>query len=993
MDTPNKPVFQLWLLLPLVAVLFASCSNSVTTKDFGVYTCDAETVDDKRFQGVPIQFDKSETQSDEKARSGKFSSRVDSTHAFGMGMRIANLKAGAWLDASVWRKGGVGSLVIADTSGQTYETTSFVEYIDDQDWELLRLKLKVTEEMAGKLVYIYVNAERGTTSWFDDMRVVYSERNQEYHPLASAPSTLSITIPDESMQKLQAMRDTAVNNYIISENEKKYVMGFVIIDGEQVPIKLRLKGDWTDHLTTDKWSFRIKIDGDASWKQMRTFNIQSPHTRAFLWEWIAHKLCEQEDLLTTRYGFVNVKINGKEVGIYAYEEHFEKQLVEWRKRREGPILKMDETGFWALNLIQHRTGKFLKVPFYEAATVTPFKSGKTMKNPSLRAQFVIAQTLVNQFKNGKGVPGQMLDVNQWAKYYALLDLAAIAHAQTWHNKRFYYNPVTCKLEPIVYDCYSPHLVASSARPSIWIYDEVYPRQLPSLEQYTDFHLFQDSAFLAAYLAQLEHYSSDEFVSAFYETIQQEMTDHKVWLYKEHPNIAQNDSFLFFNAKRIREDVQQVKQARDAQQLAWTYQKKEWYDDPEQPIQGINLTIFTTDTAGGNFQYEVSNFHTEPLYIIGYGNNKATMQRLSTPVKVPGADAKNPYAKTAFSLPQFSKKVYYATSATGTDLKKARILPWPAPGATTPEQQWFNDLTVSSNALFEVEGKNITFRKGNHSTSENILIPQGYTVTIPAGTSMDFTQGAAFVCKSTIHLNGTAEEPIVIRSSDASMHGFTILQAPAPSSASHVQFKGLNTLINNGWVLTGAVTFYESEVQITNCSFEQNVCEDALNIIRTNFSLVDSRFDQTFGDALDVDFGVGNITNCQFDAVGNDAIDVSGSDILVENCAVNQPGDKGVSGGEDSRVKVEGTTIVGGAIGVAAKDLSRVEVNNSTVTDCEFGFTAFRKKPEFGPAHFVLSNVTISGAKHRTVVETRSFLVENGDTIYGGENVEVYGWYQ
>ena len=59
-------------------------------------------------------------------------------------------------------------------------------------------------------------------------------------------------------------------------------------------------------------------------------------------EWFAHKIFEYEDILTTRYIFVPVIINGEKKGVYALEEHFDKQLLEHRKRREGPIVKFDE---------------------------------------------------------------------------------------------------------------------------------------------------------------------------------------------------------------------------------------------------------------------------------------------------------------------------------------------------------------------------------------------------------------------------------------------------------------------------------------------------------------------------------------------------------------------------------------------------------------------------------------------------------------------------
>jgi len=87
----------------------------------------------------------------------------------------------------------------------------------------------------------------------------------------------------------------------------------------------------------------------------------------------------------------------------------------------------------------------------------------------------------------------------------------------------------------------------------------------------------------------------------------------------------------------------------------------------------------------------------------------------------------------------------------------------------------------------------------------------------------------------------------------------------------------------GWTLTGAVNFYESDVEITNTTFYRNQCEDALNIIRSDFILKNSIFDYIYSDAFDSDFSTGKVIDTKFTNTGNDAIDFSGSQILIQGC--------------------------------------------------------------------------------------------------------------
>ena len=59
-------------------------------------------------------------------------------------------------------------------------------------------------------------------------------------------------------------------------------------------------------------------------------------------EWLKHKTAKREGVSALRYEYLNVTLNGKDLGIYAIEEHFEKRLIEDNNRREGPIVSFSE---------------------------------------------------------------------------------------------------------------------------------------------------------------------------------------------------------------------------------------------------------------------------------------------------------------------------------------------------------------------------------------------------------------------------------------------------------------------------------------------------------------------------------------------------------------------------------------------------------------------------------------------------------------------------
>ena len=102
-------------------------------------------------------------------------------------------------------------------------------------------------------------------------------------------------------------------------------------------------------------------------------------------------------------------------------------------------------------------------------------------------------------------------------------------------------------------------------------------------------------------------------------------------------------------------------------------------------------------------------------------------------------------------------------------------------------------------------------------------------------------------------------------------------------------------------ITGSVTFYESKVFIKNCKFYNNFSEDALNIVRSTFSISNTSFSNNFQDALDIDFCKGKINKSFFFFSGNDAIDISGSKINLKQIEIHHTSDKGISVGESSNL--------------------------------------------------------------------------------------------
>ena len=76
--------------------------------------------------------------------------------------------------------------------------------------------------------------------------------------------TLRIEIPPASARVLQEVRDRAMNRGVIVQTAADTVPAFVLRDGKRMPAEIRIKGDWIDHVETDRWSLRIRLDRGPS---------------------------------------------------------------------------------------------------------------------------------------------------------------------------------------------------------------------------------------------------------------------------------------------------------------------------------------------------------------------------------------------------------------------------------------------------------------------------------------------------------------------------------------------------------------------------------------------------------------------------------------------------------------------------------------------------------------------------------------------------------
>ncbi len=321
-------------------------------------------------------------------------------------------------------------------------------------------------------------------------------------------------IPSDSKEKLEVWKEIAIEQGIISSDLKEYTTANWIYYGDTIKIEIRLKGDWTDHLRNDLSSYRIKLPKDLAFRDLQTFSIQDPLTRNYAHEWFMHRLFDMEGMLTTTYEFVPALING-EAGVYAIEEHFESRLLTSRHRIASPILKIDESGLWAARL-RGMTVE-LYYPVFPSSIIKPFKKSKILEDEKFKQRFELGANLVNLYKTNQFEASAIFDMKQCGQLFALYELGNITHALIWHNQRFYYNPITTKLEFIGFDMDPGH-----EGDSLILVRKEFKKSRTTAGYNLIWPFLCDKDFKDSYVSYLRQYSSEEFLDLIENELEDEI---------------------------------------------------------------------------------------------------------------------------------------------------------------------------------------------------------------------------------------------------------------------------------------------------------------------------------------------------------------------------------------------------------------------------------------------------------------------------------------
>ncbi len=664
--------------------------------------------------------------------------------------------------------------------------------------------------------------------------------NSQLTDLEFSPELLELQINQANYKQIKEKREEALQVGLLFTTKDDFVPADMRIETLEYPIDIRLKGDLLDHIKGDKWSYRIQLKNNDLWRDMSVFSIQNSAARSHLAEWYMHQLFRLEGVMSTRYDFIKLEENGNQKGVYAYEEHFTDELLVAHKKPIGPILKHNDDAYWK------NIQKDVK-PFYwtKAVDLELFNTAHKGE-PDFMKSFEYAKSMLQGFLNSERSAEQVFDVDKMAKYYALMELSHGFHSQQITNIRFYFNPLSAKLEPIAFDCFGVELPAVTEGWSAA--GEGINAKVKPLEGYpyggVYMHLlFRDEGFFESYLSYLFKFSKQEYIDN-----NMSLLDDYV---KERELFIQQD-----------EDYKTYQFSADA-----LFKKAGYTRKKIPPLPDYSIKVFTKKNSTQNLV--VKSFHYFPMEIIGFGTNGQLLDTLAQRVFLEAYNAKTPQEVYSVRNKKNYDQLFY--SVLGLDshaIAPIRINNIPEVEMNASKSSLSD---IQNKYSIDLEGDVLSFNSNQIEVDDPLIIPSGLKLLLKAGQRIHFSKSGCLISKSPVQALGTASMPIELIGERSKGQAILITGGALETSVfKHCHFKSLHSLKYAGMHSVAGLTM-SVEATLMNCVFEDMHGESALAMTNANVTIQDATFTNCVGHALTCEYSVGDLDKLRFEAIGGDAI--------------------------------------------------------------------------------------------------------------------------
>lgn len=790
---------------------------------------------------------------------------------------------------------------------------------------------------------------------------------------------ININVKFQELEKLKFDRKRALKYGKLFNPQKINIS--IDFKGKKFPATARLKGDFSEHWGNLKqWSLRIKLKNKKTILSMNEFSIQTYIERDYPYNYLISKTFRDFDILVPRYEDIKVIFNGENWGLMLLEEQFNDSFYAFNKIKEAPIFKItNENDILIETFARNKNVKNLEdiIKWQGKLETKIFNEDEILKKTNIPSTNT-NENLLSIFKNLQKASilnnrnlneklSKHLDIKYFARVFAIIHIFGDWHSSLPFNSRYYLNPYNLKIRPILTD--SVHSLLDEDffnKLNLNLFYEISSYSKEFKKEY-----FNTINLINKNFKNIENYSRI-ICSKFGKNC---LNSFNLNILKKNINFLINKNNEIFDISFLSNKVKTSK----------TFDTKNIYNLNDKKI---------SFRAFNNGEVILYNLTSEIIKIhqAKYKINKSCTQNCNDELeKILIDKTLKPTSKNNLSVkkikikPSQSNEKYLQLDYVDESGRKFQLV----------EKIELNDLSFENffkNNLFQInkniylDNNNYILATGNYLINEPIIIPSGFNLIIDKGVQIKMAADTYIMVENGVFkANATKDEPIIIDAQDykKKWKGIYVNSENLKNKKSflnNIEILNYSYFDNSKIQLTGGINFIYGDVEILNSYFKNAFSEDAINLINSKFKLKNVHIYNSSSDAIDVDFGNGQIAESSFQNIKGDALDFSGSLASLDQIYINNVSDKGISAGEETKLNVKSIKILNTRIGIASKDSSEVQVSDVEISNCGlFDFAAYRKKSYFSGASLNVSTITRC---ENSLAEEGNLLLINNEKIKG-----------
>lgn len=802
-------------------------------------------------------------------------------------------------------------------------------------------------------------------------------------------------------------RKLAALNNDLPLSGRNYQSGTIIIDSSPFPARFRLRGDGFWHWRSKQKSWKIQLKGGQRFEGKKEFNLVNPRcTTTLVWPlsaFIAHSM----GLKTPALQHVHARMNGQYLGVLYLVENYDHDFTAHHDLPEGALYEDEALGGPPFYPSWERIDDWEIRP---PGSKSKYRAGHAPEEKYEKHLRDFLQCInIKEDKEFFRRLEELVDVNQYLRWWAHATIIMDTHQDSIHNNRLYLDPASAKFQQIPWDM----TIGYSRNPHDGIDLNANPvtERLIQSPYYVHcrnriiWDTLKGPANINEQLQWLDKITelirpdiySDPYKDAVDFLFPLFMILSKKYVVSMG-NLPVTNEIFEKDVKRIKTFLRE-RMVYLAHTLSHTDVELAFYSPsgpdvfiPEHYSPAGVLSVKVGGQVG--IVVEEITIHVTPLRLsqnpplLLYGNADTLIKRKGERIQDAGSNDGGVYKFTVneLLLPGREREPPFGPTPvrfpfTIAFAKSGGVLPVPLNVHVKGVHPFTNQEVFLEARLSELKDTRNLIPMGKFQSpppipqkilwssfkkiNQDFLVTKGEILIINPGTRIELSQGASLLSHGRIMAVGTAALPIVFtRTPDSSSWGVVALQSSGASGSvfEHCIFEyGSDDELEEVFY-SGALSLYNADTTIKNCLFRFSQGDDALNTKFSNTDVTGTTFINNTADGYDLDFSSGLITQNRFEKNGNDGIDCGTAHPTIRDNNISYCGDKGISIGERSNPIVEGNLVAHCKVGIAVKDQSHPEIARNEFQHNEIAVGAYQKKKAFGGAQVVIHKSTFQGNK-------------------------------